>query len=129
MNTAESSDGGDNDNNGLVDDLHGWDWVSGNGAVIDENGHGTIVAGIIAAESNNSTNITGVTWRAALMSLRVLDNTGTGDVADAVEAMDYAVEHGAQVVNCSWGTGEASVALKDAIERAGRVEWSSLLGR
>jgi subtilisin family serine protease len=125
-NTAESSDGNDNDNNGLVDDLHGWDWISG-GSVIDEQGHGTIVAGIIAAQGNNGVGMSGVMWRAALMSLRVLDNTGTGSVADAVEAMDYAADHGALVINCSWGTDEESIALKDAIQRAGTrgvVWWS-----
>ncbi len=118
-NTAETADGSDNDNNGLVDDLHGWDWVAGGGKVIDEQGHGTIVAGIIAAQGNNGVGIAGVMWRAALMSLRVLDNTGTGSVADAVEAMDYAVDYGAQIINCSWGTDEVSMALKDAIQRAG----------
>ena len=59
-------------------------------------------------------------WHASLMSLRVLDSTGTGDVASAVEAIDYAVAHGASVVNCSWGTDADSQFLKDAIERAGR---------
>jgi subtilisin family serine protease len=52
------------------------------------------------------------------MSLRVLDNTGTGDVGSAVEAIDYAVQHGAEVINLSWGTAGYSLALKDAIERA-----------
>ncbi|HJP94768.1 MAG TPA: S8 family serine peptidase [Pyrinomonadaceae bacterium] len=99
-------------------DLHGWDFVDDSGEIKDEQGHGTAVAGIIAAEGNNSLGITGVMWRASLMSVRVLDNTGTGDVADAVEAIDYAVAHGAQVINLSWGTGGESVALKDAIERA-----------
>jgi subtilisin family serine protease len=83
-------------------DLHGWDFVSNSPAIQDEQGHGTAVAGIIAAEGNNSIGTTGVMWRAALMSLRVLDNTGTGDIADAVEAIDYAVGHGAQVINLSW---------------------------
>jgi RHS repeat-associated protein len=99
-------------------DLHGWDFISDSGEIKDEQGHGTAVAGIIAAEGNNSLGISGVMWRASLMSLRVLDNTGTGDVADAVEAIDYAVVHGAQVINLSWGTNGESVALKDAIERA-----------
>src|SRR5829696_2171332 len=101
------------------EDLHGWDFVSNSPTIQDEQGHGTAIAGIIAAEGNNSIGTTGVMWRAGLMSLRVLDNTGTGDVADAVEAIDYAVDHGAQVLNCSWGTDEESLALKDAIERAG----------
>src|SRR5882762_499584 len=52
------------------------------------------------------------------MSLRVLDNTGTGDVGDAVEAIDYAVGHGAEVINLSWGTSGYSLTLKDAIDRA-----------
>src|SRR5678815_1493977 len=99
-------------------DLHGWDFIADNGEIKDEQGHGTAVAGIIAAEGNNSLGITGVMWRASLMSLRVLDNTGTGDVAAAVEAIDYAVSHGAQVINLSWGTYGESVALRDAIERA-----------
>jgi subtilisin family serine protease len=99
-------------------DLHGWDFVSNSPAIQDEQGHGTAVAGIIAAEGNNSIGTTGVMWRAALMSLRVLDNTGTGDIADAVEAIDYAVSHGAQVINLSWGTVGQSIALKQAIERA-----------
>jgi RHS repeat-associated protein len=99
-------------------DLHGWDFVNNNAEITDEQGHGTAVAGIIAAEGNNSVGITGVMWRASLMSLRVLDNTGTGDVANAVQAIDYAVAHGAQVINLSWGTSGESAALKDAIERA-----------
>src|ERR1041384_1164978 len=76
-------------------DVHGWDFVADNGEIKDEQGHGTAVAGIIAAEGNNGVGITGVMWQAGLMSLRVLDNTGTGDVANAVEAIDYAVAHGA----------------------------------
>jgi RHS repeat-associated protein len=99
-------------------DLHGWDFVANSPTIQDEQGHGTAVAGIIAAEGNNSLGVTGVMWRASLMSLRVLDNTGMGDVANAVEAIDYAVAHGAQVINLSWGTTGESLALKQAIERA-----------
>ncbi len=105
-------------NGGAEGDLHGWDYITDSGVIKDEQGHGTAVAGIIAAEGNNSLGVTGVMWRASLMSLRVLDNTGAGDVADAVEAIDYAVTNGAQVINLSWGTAAESMALKDAIERA-----------
>lgn len=103
---------------GTQGDLHGWDFVTDSAEIKDEQGHGTAVAGLIAAEGNNSIGVTGVMWRAALMSLRVLDGAGTGDVANAVEAIDYAVTHGAQVINLSWGTTGESVALKDALERA-----------
>jgi len=99
-------------------DVRGWDYVDDSAEIKDEHGHGTAVADIIAAEGNNSAGTTGLMWRASLMSLRVLDNTGTGDVANAIEAMDYAVAHGAQVINLSWGTNGESMALKDAIVRA-----------
>jgi len=99
-------------------DLHGWDFVADSSEVKDEQGHGTAVAGIIAAEGNNGLGMTGVMWRASLMSLRVLDNTGTGDVGSAVEAIDYAIAHGAHVINLSWGTTGESIVLKEAIERA-----------
>lgn len=102
----------------LDGDVHGWDYVDDSAEIKDEQGHGTAVAGIIAAEGNNTAGTTGVMWRASLMSLRVLNNTGTGEVANAIEAIDYAVSHGAQVINLSWGTNGESLALKDAIERA-----------
>jgi RHS repeat-associated protein len=99
-------------------DVNGWDYITDSGVIRDEQGHGTAIAGIIAAQGNNAIGITGVMWRASLMSLRVLDNTGTGDVGNAVEAIDYAVQHEAEVINLSWGTAGYSLALKDAIERA-----------
>lgn len=103
---------------GAYGDLNGWDFITDSGSIIDEQGHGTAIAGIIAAQGNNGAGVSGVMWRASLMSLRVLDNTGTGDVADAVEAIDYAAAHGAHVINISWGTMGESLALKEAIESA-----------
>jgi subtilisin family serine protease len=117
-NTLEKDNNRDNDGNGFTSDLHGWDFITNSGTVIDEQGHGTAIAGIIAAQGNNVTGISGVMWRAGLMSLRVLDSKGTGDVANAVEAIDYAIENGAQVINCSWGTDDESLALREAIKRA-----------
>ncbi len=118
-NRRERSDGRDDDRNGFADDLHGWDWVADTGEITDAQGHGTAVAGVIAARGNNGAGTSGVMWRASVMSLRVLDAAGAGDVADAVEAIDYAVAHGAQVINCSWGTDGESQILRDAIARAG----------
>src|ERR1043165_1470996 len=114
-NDREKANGKDDDRDGYADDLHGWDWVADSGVIRDEHGHGTAVAGIIAAQGNNGVGTSGVMWRASLMSLRVLDSTGTGDIASAVEAIDYAVAHGASVINCSWGTGGESRAPTDAI--------------
>ncbi|HWN08814.1 MAG TPA: S8 family serine peptidase [Pyrinomonadaceae bacterium] len=99
-------------------DLHGWDYVADSGVIKDEQGHGTAIAGIVAAQGNNGIGLSGVMWQASLMSLRVLDNAGTGDVGAAVEAIDYAVAHGAQVINISWGTTGKSMMLKEALERA-----------
>jgi RHS repeat-associated protein len=120
-NGAEKENGKDDDHDGFVDDLRGWDWVADSGTVRDEQGHGTAVAGIIAAEGNNGEGVAGVMWRASLMSLRVLDQMGMGDVASAIEAIDYAATHGAQVINISWGMEDASLGLSDALERAGRA--------
>jgi YD repeat-containing protein len=119
-NSKETENGQDDDGDGLADDLHGWDWVAASNAIRDEQGHGTVIAGLIAAQGNNAVGISGVMWRASVMSLRVLDETGTGDVANAVEAIDYAVAHGARVINCSWGMDEPSESLRDAISRAAR---------
>jgi YD repeat-containing protein len=119
-NLLEQANSQDDDENDFTDDLHGWDFVTDKNEIKDEQGHGTAVAGVIAARGNNSVGISGVMWRASLLSLRVLDSTGTGDVAGAVEAIDYATQNGAQVVHCSWGTDDASVALREAISRASR---------
>jgi RHS repeat-associated protein len=119
VNQRERENRKDDERNGYTDDLHGWDWVTGSNGVRDEQGHGTAIAGLIAAQGNNGLGVSGVMWSARLMSLRVLDKTGTGDIADAVEAIDYAVAMGAQVINCSWGTEAESAALRDAIVRAG----------
>lgn len=117
-NSLEQDNNLDNDQNGFNSDLHGWDFINNSDGIIDGQGHGTSIAGIIAAQGNNRIGITGVMWQAGLMSLRVLDNTGTGDIAHAVEAIDYAVDNGAQVINCSWGTDDSSSALQEAINRA-----------
>ncbi|NUQ65031.1 MAG: S8 family serine peptidase [Pirellulales bacterium] len=108
----------DDDGNGLVDDVYGADFVNGDGNPIDDHGHGTHVAGTIAAVHNNGQGVAGVNPKAKIMALKFLDASGRGSVLDAVAAFDYAVAHGARVSNNSWGGGGFSQALADAIQRA-----------
>jgi subtilisin family serine protease len=110
----------DDDRDGYVDDVNGWNFVDDNNNVKDDHGHGTAMAGIIAAEGNNGRGIAGVMWQAGIMPLKALDRAGSGAISDVVEAMDYAVEHGASVINCSFGAETFSQSLFDAINRAAR---------
>lgn len=109
----------DDDNNGFIDDVFGADTVNNDGNPLDDNDHGTHVAGIIGAASNNGVGVTGIAWNVRLMAVKSFDATGSGSVADAVEAINYAVSKGAVVANASWGGNEPfSQALYDAIQKA-----------
>ncbi len=114
------SPGVDDDRNGYVDDYYGWDYIDNDGYPSDYNQHGTHVAGIIAARGNNSAGISGVMWSAKIMVLRFLGVTGTGDVARAAEAIEYAVDNGARIINASWGGYDYSVTVYSAIDYARR---------
>ena len=108
----------DDDGNGLVDDVHGWDFVNHDDDPHDDYGHGTHVAGIIAAAGDNSVGISGVAWRASILPLKFLDQSGSGTTSDAISAIDYAAAKGARVLNASWGGGGFSMAMLDAIRDA-----------
>jgi hypothetical protein len=112
----------DDDDNGLVDDVHGWDFVNQDDGPDDDEGHGTHVAGTIAAAGDNGIGIAGVAWRARLMPLKILDAGGTGTISSAILAIDYAVAKGARVLNASWGGGGFSMALLESIRGAGEHE-------
>jgi subtilisin family serine protease len=109
------TDGIDNDGNGYVDDWRGWDFANGDNDPMDDNGHGTHVAGTIGAAGNNGIGITGVNWRVRLLPLKFISAAGTGTTADAVSAVLYAADKGATVLNNSWGGDDYSQALADAI--------------
>ncbi len=117
VNTGEIADNLiDDDGNGYVDDVNGWDFLIDDKDPRDSHGHGTHVAGTIAAVSDNNRGVTGVSWSAKIMALRFLDAWGLGSTANAIEAIEYANSMGADIINNSWGGGGYNQALKDAID-------------
>ena len=103
-NPGEIPDNGiDDDGNGYVDDYYGYDFFNDDGDPFDDHYHGTHVAGTIAAEGNNENGITGVSWSAQIMALKFLGADGSGYTFDAIQAIDYAVQMGADITNNSWG--------------------------
>lgn len=121
-NLEEIPDNGrDDDGNGYVDDMRGWDFVNGDTDPDDDNGHGTMVFGILAASGNNRLGVTGVVWKARVMCLKNLGPDGRGRLSDSIAAIDYAVAHGAAILNLSWGflrEGAPSLALAATLTRA-----------
>lgn len=112
-----AGNGVDDDGNGYVDDIRGWNFVAHNNNPMDDNGHGTHVAGTIGAVGNNGVGVSGVAWQARLMALKFLDASGSGMLSDAVSAIDYARTNGAKIINASWGGGGFSSVLQSAIQR------------
>lgn len=110
-----AGNGVDDDGNGYVDDVRGWDFVSNDNDPVDGNSHGTHVAGTLAAVGNNARGVVGICWRAKVMVLRAFNASGTGTVADIVEALEYARVKGARVVNASFASSQYSNAEREAI--------------
>lgn len=106
----------DDDRNGYVDDLTGWNFQAESPAVTDQAGHGTHVAGILAAVGGEDGFI-GVAPSAKVMPLKFIDKDGLGSVGDAIAAIDYAVAHNAKVINASWGGPQCSELLKKQISQ------------
>jgi subtilisin family serine protease/subtilisin-like proprotein convertase family protein len=103
---------------GSGDGLYGWNFINNSGNVMDDNGHGTHVAGTIGAVGNNGIGVVGVDWNTQIMALKFLDSTGTGYLSNAVKAINYAVAHGANVINASFGGGGYDAAMAIAIANA-----------
>lgn len=127
-NPHDPLDGVDNDGNGYVDDIHGWDFVGNDNSVFDgKDAHGTHVSGTVAARGGNGKGVAGVCWQLNLISLKFL-SSGGGTTANAVKAVNYLTDlknrHGLKIVasNNSWGGGGYSRALYDAIANAGQAD-------
>jgi subtilisin family serine protease len=113
-----AGNGQDDDNNGCVDDLHGWNIVDDSANLSDSTGHGTQVAGVIAAETNNGEGIAGVCWNCHLMVVKVTQSGGVANYSDIAAGVAYAAQKGAEVINLSLGGYADSVTLRTAIEEA-----------
>lgn len=124
-NPFDAADGFDNDGNGYVDDIHGWDFANNDKTTFDgtTDDHGTHVSGTIGAAGGNGVGVAGVNWAVKIISAKFLGANG-GSTANAIKAIDYITDlktrHGLNIVatNNSWGGGGFSQPLQDAIERA-----------
>lgn len=113
-----AGNGVDDDNNGYVDDIHGWNMVDDNGDLSDNTGHGTEVAGIMAATGNNGLGVTGVCWQCQLMVVKVTQSGGVANYSDIVAGIAYAAQKGADVINLSLGGYSDSITLKTILATA-----------
>ncbi|MEN9542023.1 MAG: hypothetical protein RLZZ459_2114 [Cyanobacteriota bacterium] len=107
----------DDDGNGYIDDRYGWNFSSNNNNTFDGNGHGTHVAGTIAAERNDF-GVTGVAYDAKIMAVKVLSDSGSGSYQSIANGVRYAVNNGANVINLSLGGASGDISIQSAIEYA-----------
>lgn len=128
VNSGEvAGDGIDNDGNGYIDDVNGFDFLNGDGSVFDvgEHPHGTHVAGTIGAVGNNGAGVAGVMWNVNLISAKTINSAGSADLASTIRAIDYITDlrtkKGLDIIasNNSWGGTRYSQALENAIKRGG----------
>ena len=111
----------DDDGNGYIDDVHGWDFFNNDNNPMDGHGHGTHVAGTIGAEGNNGIGVTGVNWKVKIMPIQIFSSSGAPASNFAIaQAIQYATANGADLTNNSWGGGAFSMAIYTAIQ-AGRL--------
>lgn len=113
-----AANGIDDDGNGFVDDVYGYDFVNNDGDPLDDNNHGTHCSGTIGGRGNNNVGVAGVNWNVSIFSAKFLNSGGSGAISDAVLCTDYARVRGADVMSNSWGGGGFSQLMLEAIQRA-----------
>lgn len=113
--------GVDDDGNGLVDDINGYNFADNKGDSTDDHSHGTHCAGTIGAQGDDGRGVSGVNWNVSLMALKFMNKDGEGTAANSIKAIDYARKMGAKVMSNSWGGGGKSALVQKAIEAADRA--------
>ena len=115
----KATNGIDDDNNGYIDDVHGWNFVHNNNKLNDNHGHGTHIAGIIGAEGDNKIGVTGVAPKVSIMVLKYFDPRAPGNnLVNTIKAFEYAVKMNAHIINYSGGGLEFSSPEFKAVEKA-----------
>ena len=117
-NWSELDDGIDNDGNGFIDDLSGWDFVNEDNDPYDDQGHGTSVGGILGATGNNSIGYAGIDWNCRLMILKILNENNSGYYSWWTDAIYYATNKGANILNMSVGGSSFSNSMEAAVDYA-----------
>ncbi|MDC0552589.1 S8 family serine peptidase, partial [Flavobacteriaceae bacterium] len=120
INTEELNgvEGYDDDGNGYIDDIRGWDFINIDNAPLDDNMHGTHVAGIAGAVGNNGIGIAGAAWNVKLMPLKVFQSNGQGNSVTISDGVEYAYTNGATVINMSFASPTESLTLRLTLENA-----------
>ncbi|MCA9771333.1 MAG: S8 family serine peptidase, partial [Myxococcales bacterium] len=121
--TEIPGNGLDDDGNGVIDDVHGYNAITNGGNPLDDNDHGSHCSGTIGAVGDNGVGVAGVNWDVSIMAIKFLSAAGSGTTADAIEGIDYAVGRknagvNLRVLSNSWGGGGFSQALADSIQAA-----------
>lgn len=116
-----ATNGVDDDGNGYVDDVYGWDFANGDNDPLDDFGHGTHVAGTIGAVGNNGVGVTGIAWNVSLVAIKVFGESGGATDANIIQGIEYATTNKILITNNSWGGFGFNQATKDAIEANARA--------
>ncbi len=122
-----AGNGIDDDANGVIDDVHGFNAITNGGDPMDDNNHGTHCSGTLGGHGNNAQGVAGVNWEVSIMAIKFLSGAGSGTTADAIEGINYAVTMknagvNLRVLSNSWGGGAFSQALLDSINAAGAAD-------
>jgi subtilisin family serine protease len=115
------ANGVDDEGNGYVDDVHGYDFINNDGDPRDDNNHGTHCSGTIGGVGNNAQGVAGVNWHVSIVGLKFLGAGGSGSTSGAIGAVNYCIANGIKISSNSWGGGGFSQALFDAINAAGNM--------